>query len=180
MSFSGFNLGSFNAPRYGSGVNFDGIGTGATFYGQQPSTSTGVDYKAFGESIKDLTPELQGLAFQDFFNNVNSSRNKSDITQLLDFTREKTSPAARKQALQDTLEFQNAQQQAAAPYNMLYKGLNTLSKLPEQISGRAADRAMNIVLGARNATEAYNLAAASYPRTNFQSTASPVQRNYFT
>jgi hypothetical protein len=63
---------------------------------------------------------------------------------------------------------------------MLYKGLDTLSKLPEQISGRAADRAMNIVLGARNATEAYNLAAASYPRTNFQSTASPVQRNYFT
>ena len=89
-------------------------------------------------------------------------------------------PTRRKQALEDTLEFQNRQQAAAAPYNMLYKGLDTLSKLPEQISGRAADRAMNIVLGARNATEAYNLAAASYPRTNFQSTASPVQRNYFT
>ena len=89
-------------------------------------------------------------------------------------------PTRRKQALEDTLEFQNRQQAAAAPYNMLYKGLDTLSKLPEQISGRAADRAMNIVLGARNATEAYNQAAASYPRTNFQSTASPVQRNYFT
>jgi hypothetical protein len=177
MSFSGFNLGSSKTPSYGTGVNFDGIDTGATFYGQQPSTSTGVDYKAFGESIKGLTPELQGLAFQDYFNNVNSSRN---ITQLLDFVRETKSPAKRKQALQDTLEFQNAQQAAAAPYNMLYKGLDTLSKLPEQISRRAADRAMNIVLGARNATEAYNLAAASYPRTNFQSTASPVQRNYFT
>jgi len=89
-------------------------------------------------------------------------------------------PTRRKQALEDTLQFQNRQQAAAAPYNMLYKGLDTLSKLPEQISGRAADRAMNIVLGARNATEAYNQAAASYPRTNFQSTASPVQRNYFT
>ena len=89
-------------------------------------------------------------------------------------------PTRRKQALEDTLEFQNKQQASAAPYNMLYKGLDTLSKLPEQISRRAADRAMNIVLGARNATEAYNLAAASYPRTNFQSTASPVQRNYFT
>ena len=89
-------------------------------------------------------------------------------------------PTRRKQALEDTLEFQNKQQASAAPYNMLYKGLDTLSKLPEQISGRAADRAMNIVLGARTATDAFNQAAASYPRTNFQSTASPVQRNYFT
>ena len=89
-------------------------------------------------------------------------------------------PARIKQNLQNTLEFQNAQQASAAPYKIAYKGLDTLSKLPEQISGRAADRAMNIVLGARNATEAYNQAAASYPRTNFQSTASPVQRNYFT
>lgn len=89
-------------------------------------------------------------------------------------------PARIKQNLQNTLEFQNAQQASAAPYNIAYKGLDTLSKLPEQISGRAADRAMNIVLGARTATDAFNQAAASYPRTNFQSTASPVQRNYFT
>lgn len=89
-------------------------------------------------------------------------------------------PARIKQNLQNTLEFQNAQQASAAPYNMAYKALDTVSKLPEQISGRAADRAMNIVLGARTATDAFNQAAASYPRTNFQSTASPVQRNYFT
>ena len=88
-------------------------------------------------------------------------------------------PTRRKQALEDTLEFQNKQQASAAPYNMLYKGLDTLSKLPEQISGRAADRAMNIVLGARTAADAFNQAATSYPRTNFQSTASPVQKNYF-
>ena len=78
------------------------------------------------------------------------------------------------------VEFQNRQQAAAAPYNMAYGALNTLSKLPEQISGRAADRAMNIVLGARSAAEAYNQAALSSPRTTFQSTASPAQRNYFT
>jgi hypothetical protein len=78
------------------------------------------------------------------------------------------------------LEFQRKQQEQTTPYNLLNKGLDTLSKLPEQISGRAADRAMNIILGARTATDAFNQAAASYPRTNFQSTASPVQRNYFT
>ncbi len=89
-------------------------------------------------------------------------------------------PTRRKQALEDTLAFQNAQQASAAPYNMLYKGLDTLSKLPEQISTNAANRAMNIVLGAKNATDAFNQAAANYPRTNYQSTASPVQRNYFT
>ena len=89
-------------------------------------------------------------------------------------------PTRRKQALEDTLEFQNRQQAAAAPYNMLYKGLDTLSKLPEQISGRAADRAMNIVLGARTATDAFNQAANFYPRTIYQSTASPAQRDYFT
>ena len=88
-------------------------------------------------------------------------------------------PARIKQNLQNTLEFQNAQQASAAPYNIAYKGLDILSKLPEQISGRAADRAMNIVLGARTAADAFNQAAASFPRTNFQSTASPVQRNYF-
>ena len=177
MFFSGFNLGSPNVPRYGTGVNFDGIGTEATFYGQQPSTSTGVDYKGFSESIKSLPPELQGKAFEDL---LNRSRSKADITQLLNFAREKTSPEARQQALEDALKYQERQQASAAPYKMLFTGLDTLAKLPEQISGRAADRAMNIVLGARTAADAFNQAAASYPRTNFQSTASPVQRNYFT
>lgn len=88
-------------------------------------------------------------------------------------------PANQQRQLENASVFQERQMRKALPYNLLSKGLDTLSKLPEQISGRAADRAMNIVLGARNATEAYNLAAASYPRTNFQSTASPTQRNYF-
>jgi hypothetical protein len=177
MSFSGFNLGSSNTPRYGSGVNFDGIDTGATFYGQQPPTSGGVDYKALSENIKTLPPELQGKAFEDL---LNRSRSQSAVTQLLDFAREARSPEARKQALQDTLEFQNAQQAAAAPYNMLSKGLDTLSKLPEQIATNAANRAMLNVLGARSATEAFNQTMASYPRSNFQSTIPLVQTKYFT
>ena len=89
-------------------------------------------------------------------------------------------PARIKQNLQNALEFQNAQQASAAPYNMLYKGLDTLSKLPEQISGRAADRAMLNVLGARSVTDAFNQTMTSYPRSNFQSTVPLVQRNYFT
>ena len=176
MSFSGFNLGSSNVPRYGSGVNFDGIGTGATFYGQQPITTAGKYAFLGSDSYKNADPETRKLIAENELGN----KSQSDVAQLLAFAREAKDPAARKQALEDTLAFQNAQQASAAPYNMLYKGLDTLSKLPEQISGRAADRAMNIVLGARNATEAYNQAVANYPKSNFQSTASPVQRNYFT
>lgn len=177
MSFSGFNLGSSNVPRYGTGVNFDGIDTGATFYGKQPSTSTGVDYKTLSESIKGLPPELQGKAFEDL---LNRSRSQGDVAQLLDFAREAKDPAARKQTIEDTLEFQARQQAAAAPYNMLYKGLDTLSKLPERISTDAANRAMLNVLGGKATTEAFNQTMASYPRSNFQSTVPLVQRNYFT
>ena len=72
-------------------------------------------------------------------------------------------PTRRKQALEDTLEFQNKQQASAAPYNMLYKGLDTLSKLPEQISANAANRAMLTVLGAKSVTDAGNAAMANSP-----------------
>ena len=176
MSFSGFNLGSSNTPRYGSGVNFDGIDTGTTFYGKQPPTSGGVDPKGI-ENFRDFSPRVQEILIQDL---VTGNREEKNLNQLLAFTREVKSPAARKQALQDALEFQNAQQESAAPYNMLYKGLDTLSKLPEQISGRAADRAMLNVLGARSVTDAFNQTMTSYPRSNFQSTVPLVQRNYFT
>ena len=176
MSFSGFNLGSSNTPRYGSGVNFDGIGTGATFYGQQPPTSGGVDPKNI-ENFRDFSPRIQEILIQDL---ITGNREEKNLNQLLAFAREAKDPAARKQALQDTLEFQNAQQQAAAPYNMLYKGLDTLSKLPEQISTNAANRAMNAVLGARSVTDAFNQTMANYPRSNFQSTAPLMQQKYFT
>lgn len=178
MSFSGFNLGSPNVPRYGTGVNFDGIGTGATFYGQQPSTSTGVDYKGFSESIKSLPPELQGKAFEDL---LNRSRSQADITQLLNFAREKTSPEARQQALEDALKYQERQQASAAPYKMLFTGLDTLAKLPEQISANAANRAMLTVLGAKSVTDAGNAAMANSPfgKGNFASQVPLSQQRYF-
>lgn len=178
MSFSGFNLGSSNTPRYGSGVNFDGINTGATFYGQQPSTSGGVDYKALSENIKTLPPEFQGKAFEDL---LNRSRSQSNVTELLNFIRETRSPEARKQALEDTLEFQNRQQAAAAPYNIAYKGLDTFSKLPEQISANAANRAMLTVLGAKSVTDAGNAAMANSPfgKGSFVSQVPLSQQRYF-
>jgi len=89
-------------------------------------------------------------------------------------------PANQQRQLENASMFQERQMRTALPYNLLSKGLDTLSKLPEQISGRAADRAMNIVLGARTATDAFNQAASYYPRTAYQSTASPAQRDYIT
>ena len=90
-------------------------------------------------------------------------------------------PTRRKQALEDTLEFQNRQQAAAAPYNMLYKGLDTLSKLPEQISANAANRAMLTVLGAKSVTDAGNAAMANSPfgKGNFASQVPLSQQKYF-
>lgn len=90
-------------------------------------------------------------------------------------------PTRRKQALEDTLEFQNKQQASAAPYNMLYKGLDTLSKLPEQISANAANRAMLTVLGAKSVTDAGNAAMANSPfgKGNFASQVPLSQQKYF-
>lgn len=166
MSFSSFNLGSPNVPRYGTGVNFDGIGTGATFYGQQPSTSTGVDYKGFSESIKSLPPELQGKAFEDL---LNRSRSQADITQLLNFAREKTSPEARQQALEDALKYQERQQASAAPYKMLFTGLENLAKIPDRIAQQSALQTANTLLGARSITDAYTNTLANYPKLQFAS-----------
>ena len=90
-------------------------------------------------------------------------------------------PTRRKQALEDTLEFQNRQQAAAAPYNMLYKGLDTLSKLPEQISANAANRAMLTVLGAKSVVEAGSEAMRTSPfgKLNFASQVPLSQQRYF-
>jgi|Wag4MinimDraft_6_1082665.scaffolds.fasta_scaffold00164_4 hypothetical protein len=90
-------------------------------------------------------------------------------------------PTRRKQALEDTLEFQNRQQAAAAPYNIAYKGLDTLSKLPEQISANAANRAMLTVLGAKSVTDAGNAAMANSPfgKGSFVSQVPLSQQRYF-
>ena len=172
MSFSGFNFDPSKTPRYGSGVNFDGINTGATFYGKQPSISSGVDYKGI-ENFRDFSPGVQQILIQDL---ITGNREEKNLNQLLAFAREAKDPAARKQALQDTLEFQNAQQAAAAPYNMLSKGLDTLSKLPEQISTNAANRAALNVLAGKTITETFNETMVKYPTSNFRSTIPLVQK----
>ena len=176
MSFSGFNLGSSNTPRYGSGVNFDGIDTRATFYGKQPIDTAGKYAFINSDFYKNADPETRKLIAQNELEN----KSQSNVTELLNFIRETRSPEARKQALQDTLEFQNAQQQAAAPYNMLYKGLDTLSKLPEQISTNAANRAALNVLAGKSITETFNETMAKYPTSTFRSTIPLVQTKYFT
>ena len=177
MSFSGFNLGSPNVPRYGTGVNFDGIGTGATFYGQQPITTAG-KYAFIGSDFyKNADPETRKLIAENELGN----KSQSDVAQLLAFAREKTSPEVRQQALEDALKYQERQQASAAPYKMLFTGLDTLAKLPEQISANAANRAMLTVLGAKSVTDAGNAAMANSPfgKGNFASQVPLSQQRYF-
>ena len=92
----------------------------------------------------------------------------------------KLDPANQQRELENASVFQERQMRKALPYNLLSKGLDTLSKLPEQISTNAASRAMLNVIGAESAARAFNQTMASYPKTNFQSTIPLVQRNYFT
>ena len=152
-------------PNLGS---FVPSGTEKTFYGNSSFTQD-------GGSTNSLTAQLPPK--QNPFELKKGGTFEDALYQVL---LKKLDPANQQRELEIASMFQERQMGKALPYNMLYKGLDTLAKLPEQISGRAADRAMNIVLGQLNAGEAYNKAALSSPRTNFQSTASPIQRNYFT
>jgi len=171
MSFSGFNPSSPNALRYGTGVNFDGIDKGATFYGQQPITPAG-KYAFIGSDLyKNADPETRKLIAENELGN----KSQSDVAQLLAFAREAKSPEARKQALEDTLEFQNKQQASAAPYNMLYKGLDTLAKIPDRIAQQSALQTANTLLGARSITDAYTNTLANYPKLQFASSAPVLQ-----
>ena len=169
-----YDFKSSNIPSYGLGVDFGSMDTKGTLYGQQPITTAGKYAFMNDPEYKSATPELQKIIAEKEL----GASSFGDVIKMANMF--KPTLSQQEALLKIAGDFQNKQQAAALPYNMLYKGLDTLSKLPEQISGRAADRAMNIVLGARTAADAFNQAAASYPRTNFQSTASPVQRNYFT
>ena len=165
MSFSGFNLGSPNVPRYGTGVNFDGIGTGATFYGQQPITTAG-KYAFIGSDFyKNADPETRKLIAENELGN----KSQSDVAQLLAFAREKTSPEARQQALEDASKYQERQQASAAPYNLLNKGLENLAKIPDRIAQQSALQTANTLLGARSITDAYTNTLANYPKLQFAS-----------
>lgn len=173
MSRYGFD--PSNGFNYGSGVNFEGIDTKGSFYGQQPINTPG-KYAFLGTSeYKNATPEVQKLIAENALGN-NSLAGVLDIFKGLKPTR-----ADNQAYLEDTLEFQNKQQASAAPYNMLYKGLDTLAKLPEQISANAANRAMLTVLGAKAVTDAGSEAMRTSPfgKLNFASQVPLSQQKYF-
>ena len=159
-------------PNLGS---FVPSGTEKTFYGNPSFTQDGFT-KGLTTS-KDVPLDRYGRP--SFIQDI-SSKNITLEEALAQRVLEGLNPESEKRKLENTLAFQKAQMKEALPYNLLSRGLDTLSKLPEQISANAANRAMLNVLGARSATEAFNQTMASYPKTNFQSTVPLVQRNYFT
>ena len=169
-----YDFKSSNIPSYGLGVDFGSMDTKGTLYGQQPITTAGKYAFMNDPEYKSATPELQKIIAEKEL----GASSFGDVIKMANMF--KPTLAEEEAKLKMAGDFQARQQAAALPYNMLYEATKTLAKLPGEISGRAADRAMNIVLAARTAAEAGNQAALSSPRSNFQSTASPIQRNYFT
>ena len=173
MSRYGFD--PSNGFNYGSGVNFEGIDTKGSFYGQQPINTPG-KYAFLGTSeYKNATPEVQKLIAENALGN-NSLAGVLDIFKGLKPTR-----ADNQAYLADALEFQRKQQEQTTPYNLLNKGLDTLAKLPERISTDAANRAMLTVLGAKSVTDAGSEAMRTSPfgRLNFASQVPLSQQRYF-
>lgn len=164
-----------NVPNYGLGVDFGSMDTKGTLYGQNPTGLTTGKYTFMSNpDYINARPEIQKLIAEKELGNSSFT----DVVSM--FKSMKPSLAEQEAQLKIAGDFQNRQQAAAAPYNMLYKGLDTLSKLPEQISTNAASRAMLNVIGAESAARAFNQTMASYPKTNFQSTVPFVQTKYFT
>jgi hypothetical protein len=161
-----------NVPNYGLGVDFGSMDTKGTLYGQNPTGLTTGKYAFIRnpDYIK-ASPEIQKLIAEKELGN-------SSFFEMIKSM--KPTLADKEADLRIAGDFQARQQAAAAPYNMLSKGLDTLSKLPEQISTNAASRAMLNVIGAESAARAFNQTMANYPKTNFQSTVPLVQTKYFT
>ena len=154
-----FNMNPVDVTKaFGPGSAFDGLGNQRNYILPDGSTSS-------------LTAQLPPK--QNPFEPEKGRTLEEILFRHLD-------PANQERQLDIASRFQERQMRKALPYNMLYEATKTLSKLPGEITERAATEAMNRVLAARTATEAGNLAANYSPRTNFQSTASPIQRNYFT
>jgi len=161
-----------NVPNYGLGVDFGSMDTKGTLYGQNPTGLTTGKY-AFTSNPDYIkaSPEIQKLIAEKELGN-------SSFFEMIKSM--KPTLADKEADLRIAGDFQARQQAAAAPYNMLSKGLDTLSKLPEQISTNAASRAMLNVIGAESAARAFNQTMDSYPNTNFRSTIPLVQTKYFT
>jgi hypothetical protein len=172
---SKYNFRPSNVPNYGLGVDFGSMDTKGTLYGQNPTgLATGKyaftsnpDYIKASPEVQKLIAEKElGIGNSSFFEMIKSI---------------KPTLADKEADLRIAGDFQARQQAAAAPYNMLYKGLDTLSKLPEQISANAANRAMLTVLGAKSVTDAGNAAMANSPfgKGSFVSQVPLSQQRYF-
>jgi len=167
MSRYGFD--PSNGFNYGSGVNFEGIDTKGSFYGQQPINTPG-KYAFLGTSeYKNATPEVQKLIAENALGN-NSLAGVLDIFKGLKPTRADTQAY-----LADTLDFQRKQQEQTTPYNLLNKGLENLAKIPDRIAQQSALQTANTLLGARSITDAYTNTLANYPKLQFASNVPVVQ-----
>lgn len=165
MNFAGTFLGMNPVDvtkAFGSGSAFDGLGNQQNYLLPDGSTSS-------------LTAQLPPK--QNSFEPKKGSTIEDALSQ---FIFAKLDPANQQRELENASVFQERQMRKALPYNLLAKGLDTLSKLPEQISTNAASRAMLNVIGAESAARAFNQAMISYPKTNFQSTVPITQPKYFT
>lgn len=171
---STFDFKSSNVPGYGLGVDFGSMDRTGTFYGQQPVTTAGKYAFMDDPRYKSATPDLQKVIAEKELGN-------DSFAQVIKMANMFKPTRADKQAdLKDAATFQQEQMLAAAPYNMAYGALNTLSKLPERISTDAANRAMLNVIGAESVARAFNQTMASYPPSRFQSTVPIAQPKYFT
>ncbi len=163
-----------NVPNYGLGVDFGSMDTKGTLYGQNPTGLTTGKYAFItNPDYINASPEIQKLIAEKELGNSSFT----DVVSM--FKSMKPSLAEKEADLNLANTFQERQQRAALPYNMLNAGVNMLSKLPEQIAANAANRAMLNVVGAETAARAFNQTMANYPGSKFQLT-SPVQTQYFT
>jgi hypothetical protein len=161
-----------NVSNYGLGVDFGSMDTKGTLYGQNPTgLATGKYAFTSNPDYIKASPEIQKLIAENELGNSSFFEMIKSIKPTL---------ADKEADLRIAGDFQARQQAAAAPYNMLYKGLDTLSKLPEQISTNAANRAALNVLAGKSITETFNETMAKYPTSNFRSTIPLVQTKYFT
>jgi hypothetical protein len=169
---SKYNFRPSNVPNYGLGVDFGSMDTKGTLYGQNPTgLATGKYAFTSNPDYIKASPEIQKLIAENELGNSSFFEMIKSIKPTL---------ADKEADLRIAGDFQARQQAAAAPYNMLYKGLDTLSKLPEQISTNAANRAALNVLAGKSITETFNETMAKYPTSNFRSTIPLVQTKYFT
>ena len=172
---SKYDFRSSNVPNYGLGVDFGSMDTKGTLYGQQPITTAGKYAFMNDPGYKSATPELQKIIAEKELGNSSFG----DVLKMVNMF--KPTLAEEEAKLKMAGDFQNRQQAAAAPYNMVYGALNTLSKLPERISTDAANRAMLTVLGAKSVTDAGSEAMRTSPfgRLNFASQVPLSQQRYF-